>query len=135
MRIVSGILMMFILLFGTSATMAQKSRTVTVQYSFANTAKGFDHLTRVVVYVDHQKLTTSKSQKQSMPGKVTFDLPEGEHHILIVAEAFYEGRWEERTVENNYSIDCLYSNTLQIKKNRKIVLVFDLDQGTIVKKE
>lgn len=134
MRLIS-LLLVTLMMMGTTTAMAQKTRTVTVQYKFDNTNEGFDHLNRVVVYVDYQKHTTSKAQKQSIPGKVTFTVPEGEHHIRIVSEAFYEGVWEERTVANNYSIDCEYSNTLKIRKNRKITLVFDLDEGTKVKEK
>ena len=54
--------------------------------------------------------------------------------MRIVNYALYEGNWEEHTVENNYSYDCVYELNQNFKKRKYTVdLVFDLDNGVEAK--
>jgi hypothetical protein len=59
-------------------------------------------------------------------------VPAGDHKLRVVNWAKYEGTWEEHTVENNYSIDCMHEEGHRFSKPEKLYLVFDLDSGTQV---
>lgn len=64
-----------------------------------------------------------------------FNLPQGNHAIKIIQEAKYEGVWEDHLIVNNYSSDFLYEGNFSIiKKKYKLQIVFDIDNGTLVKR-
>jgi hypothetical protein len=55
------------------------------------------------------------------------------HFLAIVNMAEYEGQWEEHTMGNDYSIDCLWEGEHAFsKKKEKMFLLFDIDNGTTV---
>ena len=103
------------------------SPKVTVNYKFTGIRDGYDHKSRTHIYVDGEKAATSSEALESKPNSVSTKVPKGEHDIKVINEAFYEGKWEEHTVENGYSIDCKYENTFTFGKSRKINMVFDID--------
>ncbi len=48
-------------------------------------------------------------------------------------ESEFEGNWEEHTIANEYSIDCVYLHEDDYKKHVRVDLIFDIVKGTIVK--
>jgi len=108
-----------------------KDVKVTVTFNFANIEEGYDHLTKTELYIDGSLVGTSTNRKQSEENVVIATTSKGNHHVRVVNYAYYEGNWEEHTIANNYSIDCLYEADLNLKKkNNKIKLLFDIDNGT-----
>jgi hypothetical protein len=111
------------------------AQVMEVKYSFLNIVEGYDHDTRMVVYVDGNKTMTSNTRKESQGDHFDVVLPEGQHGIRLVNEAFYEGTWQEHTISNEYSQNLLHEFRAELTKKSKIKLklVFDLDKGNIVK--
>lgn len=104
-----------------------------VSWSFKNIQEGYDHEARMDVFVDGSKVAESPSALQSAGGKMKVSLPRGDHDVRLVAMALYEGTWEEHTIDNEYSIDCEWSGSVNgNKKKTKVGLVFDIDEGTKV---
>lgn len=108
---------------------ACSSNTLTIEYSFAGIEEGYDHQTKTIVYVDGQKVAESDVHKQSEPKKIEFDIDPGMYVIRVVNYAFYEGKWEEHTTENGYSIDCIFEDTVSTTFTKLIKILFDLDKG------
>ena|SRR5688572_11484274 len=114
----------------TSFTSPGKVINLTVQYSFKNIVDGFDHDCRTQIYIDDELAGTSTVKKESQSNSVTVPMKKGSHHVRVVNQALYEEDWEDHTVANSYSIDCLYEATIDLKKSASITLLFDVDNGT-----
>jgi hypothetical protein len=124
-------LIFFPLLLLAFAGFSQTSK-LTVYYKFMGIEKGYDHDCKTQVYVDGEFLGESEVAPQSKAGTFAVNVPQGQHNLRIVNLALYEGVWEEHTVENNYSVDCLYETDRTFKsKPEKLYLVFDLDDETM----
>ncbi len=113
-----------------TASQAEKEIKITVKYSFKGIEEGYDHDTRTELYIDDELAATSTVKKESKPNSVTAVITKGKHNIRIVNQALYEGTWEDHTIANNYSIDCLYEAEINVKKTLTIQLLFDLDSET-----
>lgn len=107
-----------------------KKGKLTVKWSFTGIEVGYDHENKTIVFIDGKEAGVSTVTKQSVPNSIIVDIENGTHEIKIVNYAFYQGVWEEHTIDNNYSIDCVYSTTLKVKKKATIALLFDIDKGT-----
>jgi hypothetical protein len=132
---ISGLAIAFML---ASCSVSKKAadkntKSVTINYSFDNIVDGYDHISILAVYIDGVKVAVSDAQAESIPGTITVPISRGEHTIKAVSLAQYEGEWEEHTIENEYSIDCLLEKNISVDKDIKITIVFDLDSGTIEK--
>ena len=103
-----------------------------VNWSFANVEEGYDHPNRMDVYVGDEKVGESSVTPETTPNSVVVKLPKGTTEARVVNMAQYEGVWEEHTIANNYSIDCVWEGPVNPKGRTNLKLVFDLDQGTIV---
>lgn len=120
------------ILFGNT-TNAQT--TVRLTYQTIHVIDGYDHISRIKVYVDGELYATSAEAKESKKMNFIFNLPQGNHAIKIIQEAKYEGVWEDHLIVNNYSSDFLYEGNFSIiKKKYKLQIVFDIDNGTLVKR-
>ena len=106
---------------------------ITFKYKFAHIVSGYDHNSRMKVYIDGSLAGTSKEGLESKANKLTVSTTKGFHSIKAVMETEYQGSWEEHTIANEYSIDCLYEKAMDFAKNLNITLTFDIDSGTIVK--
>ena len=85
------------------------------------------------VWVDGSLYGESGEAKESAGGFVTVNIPYGEHTLRIINLAQYEGEWEEHTIENLYSIDCLWEGSHTFKKKKEnFYLLFDIDDITKV---
>jgi archaellum component FlaG (FlaF/FlaG flagellin family) len=99
-----------------------KSIPVTVSWEFKGIESGFDHDCRMVVYVNGQVLQVSNTALESKGGKMVVMLPKGNISLNIMKEAFYEGGWEEHTV------DCFLIGDFEIKKQKGVHLIFDISK-------
>jgi hypothetical protein len=118
----------------TSFVAKPKEASVTFNYAFKGIVDGYDHDTKMVISEDGTVIAESSVQKQSKPNSITVKLKPGTHSLRAVMMAHYEGSWEEHLKANDYSIDCLYEQTLKLKGKKTISLLFDIDEEkTIVK--
>lgn len=136
MKKIAGILMIcatFVAFGFTNSTSVDTEKMVnlTVKYSFTGIVEGYDHDCKTELYVDGKLAATSTVEKESKPNYVTASVTKGSHEIKVVNYALYEGVWEEHTIANNYSQDCIYTQTVNCKKKSNTVkLLFDIDNGT-----
>lgn len=103
---------------------------LTVSWVFCNIVEGYDHDTKCVVFIDGKQVAESSVTKESQKNSVTVTTTPGTHNVKVVNYALYEGQWEEHTIANEYSIDCLYDNSMNIKPKSMLSLLFDIDSGT-----
>ncbi|MCG9912541.1 MAG: hypothetical protein MH137_14705 [Flavobacteriales bacterium] len=111
--------------------MAQSAKPVNLTFSYqvTNTIEGYAYVSKLVVYVDDQVVGESTPLIQTKPNSVTVSIPKGNHKVRAVLMAQFEGNWEERTKDNNYSWDFEWTQTGNFSKNRKIKITFDIDKG------
>jgi hypothetical protein len=107
-----------------------KEGTLTISWVFCNIVEGYDHDTKCIVFIDGKQVGESSVSKESQKNSITVTASAGSHTVRVVNYALYEGQWEEHTVANEYSIDCLYDNTMNIKPKSMLSLLFDIDSGT-----
>lgn len=115
--------------------MAKGDIKITIKYKCSHIVEGYDHISRLKVYVDGNVAGTSTEKLESQQNSITIQISKGQHSLRAVLESKYEGAWEEHTIANTYSIDCLYEVSKQFKKNTMIILDFDIDVGTVIKKQ
>ncbi|MBK7443509.1 MAG: hypothetical protein IPI65_18965 [Bacteroidetes bacterium] len=112
-----------------------KTAKFTVEYTFKGIVEGYDHENKTELYIDGKLVATSTVKKETEKNSVSAEVTRGRHDVKVINYAYYEGSWEEHTIANNYSIDCLYQDNINIKKkNTKLKLLFDVDSGTKVVK-
>jgi hypothetical protein len=133
MKSISALLLVLVLTTGFTPAPTGSLGSLTFKYSVTNIEPGYDHLSKLVVFEDGNKIGESNEQLESKPNSVTVKLSKGSHNIRAVLTSKYEGKWEEHTISNEYSIDCLFEDEVVIKKKKTITLVFDIDKGTIIK--
>lgn len=109
---------------------AQKTGKITVNTKFIGIVEGYDHTCKTQVFVDGTLAGESAEAPESQAASVSVTVPRGSHEIYAVNLASYEGKWEEHTIENNYSIDAFYKGTVKVKKKVSINLAFDIDKVT-----
>ena len=117
--------MLIISLFILDAN-AQRKGIITVNARFSGILDGYDLINKTVVYVDGQIAGETTEQLQSKPNSCSVTVPRGKHKLRIVNMAFSDGKWEEHTFANNYSIDALYESKMKLRKKQTINLVFDI---------
>jgi hypothetical protein len=121
-----------LLLFISTFAFGQTS-ALTTTFKFDNIEEGYDHICKTQVWINGELAGESKEVKESAGGSFTVNVPYGEHRVRIVNLAQYEGTWEEHSVDNGYSIDCLWEGTQKFdKKTSKVFLRFDIDSATQV---
>lgn len=121
---------------GLTYVHAQKVKhlTVTFKYQFVHDdGEGQLINTRLKVYIDDVVKGVSLEKKEAEANHVTVEIPTGQHKVRAVIESQYEGNWEEHTIANEYSIDCIYLHEDNYTKHVRVDLIFDIIKGTIVK--
>lgn len=103
-----------------------------VTWIFKNIEEGYDHTCKTQVWIDGEMVGESGEFAESKGGTMTVQVPSGSHEMRVVNLALYEGNWEEHTIANNYSIDCLLDETHKFNGKDKLFLLFDIDSGTHV---
>ncbi|MNU89594.1 hypothetical protein D3C71_794390 [compost metagenome] len=104
-----------------------KHFSLAINWKFINIEIGYDHPSRMLVFVDGVKLGISSESTESKGGTFTVKVPKGEHRIRIVNQSLLEGEWQDHTIVNNYSVEAIYEKALEIKKAIKVTLVIDLN--------
>jgi hypothetical protein len=113
---------------------SQKSVTLRIDYSFQNIEKGHDLTCMTKVFANGELVATSEQHSESNPFSFSCEIPKGECQLKIVNYALYNGTWEEHTVANDYSIDCVYEIAQKFtKKAYRITIVFDVNKGVTAK--
>ena len=105
---------------------AQRKGTITVNARFSGILDGYDLMNKTVVYIDGRIAGETTEQLQSKPNSCSITVPRGKHRLRIVNMAKNDGKWEEHTFANNYSIDALYESKVRLRKKQTINLVFDI---------
>jgi hypothetical protein len=125
-------------LFGTitiallaSVAVAQSTQ-LTVTFKFINIVEGYDHNCKSEIFIDGESVAVSDEAKESVGTTFTASVPMGQKDFRLVNYAEYEGNWEEHTIENDYSIDCVYEDGGHKfgKKAEKLYIIFDIDSQT-----
>lgn len=123
-------LLLIIALFGlNSASFAKgsKVKTLTIEISFKGVEEGYDHLSKSDIYINGDFVGSTVEHKETRKISKTIEVPSTEFDFKLVNFAYYEGKWEEHSIDNNYSVDCIIDETLKLGKKKKIVVTFDLD--------
>lgn len=122
---------LFMALSAFSATAADFN--LTVSFSFKGIEEGYDHKNKIIVYIDGEKAGESSVKFESEPNSVRVPISGGPHTVKIENWALYQGDWELHSKENEYSFDLINTEDINVRKNTKITLVYDLDNGTTIK--
>jgi hypothetical protein len=105
---------------------------LTVSFKFLHIVEGYDHQCKSVVYIDGKEVGESSETAESAGTTFTVDVPNGSHDVKVMNFALYEGNWEEHTIENDYSIDCVFEESGHqfTGKAQKLFLMHDIDAKT-----
>ncbi|WP_300666213.1 hypothetical protein [Fluviicola sp.] len=109
-----------------------KHYALSVNWKFVNIEAGYDHPSKMRVFVDDVELGVSPESTESKGGVFTVKVPKGGHRVRIVNQSLFEGAWQDHTIVNNYSVEAVYEKALNIKKALKVVLVIDLNNENTV---
>jgi hypothetical protein len=102
-----------------------------VTWKFMNIVEGYDHTCKTQVWIDGKMAGESGEFSESQGGTFSVNVPAGSHEVRVVNLALYEGSWEEHTIANEYSIDCLWEGQHTFNGKDKLFLLFDIDSGTL----
>ncbi len=105
---------------------------LTVNFVTLNTIEGYDHVSKLKVYCDDVEVGESKEKKQSVKNSVSVAVPKGNHKIKVSLFAKYDGEWEERTIENNYSFDFSATKAINIKSKTTFDVSFNIDNNEVL---
>jgi len=105
---------------------------LSVTWKFKNVNEGYDHDTRMVVYADGKKVSTSPVAKGAVGNSFKANLPKNTAEIKIVAEAFYEGTWEEHLIIHDYSLDAVVLKSGPFVQKLSLNVNFDIKNATVV---
>lgn len=123
-------ILIFLLVSVTS--FGQGKSKLSIDWQFTGVIEGYDHDSKVEVYIDDVLAATSTVAKQSKKNSVTVITTRGTHKVRIVNFALYENQWEEHNQANDYSLDAIYDSNLILKKKNKISLIFDIDKEIVI---
>lgn len=113
-------------------TFKGKHYPMKVDWRFIHVEQGYDHVSRMLVYVDDIEYGISPQSVESKGGIFTVKIPKGSHRIRIVNQSYLNGVWQDHTIVNNYSVEAVYEKALEIKKSVRVTLVIDLnDEHTV----
>ena len=117
-------------------TFKGKHYAMEIDWRFTNVESGYNHISRMQVFVDDVEYATSEKSVENMGGKFLLKIPKGIHRIRIVNQSLIDGIWQDHTITNNYSIEAVYEKLIDVKKSVRVTLVIDLnDQETVNKWE
>lgn len=103
-----------------------------VKWKFTNVKEGYDHDIRMVVYADGIKLFTSPIAKGSTGNSFRTSIPKNTAEIKIVAEAFYEGAWEEHLRSHDYSLDAVVMKSGPFLPKLNLEVNFDIKSEAVI---
>ncbi len=103
-----------------------------INWRFIHVENGYDHASRMQVFVDDIEYGTSTQSLESEGGLFILKIPKGTHRIRIVNQSYLNGVWQDHTIVNNFSIEAVYEKKLEVKKNIRVTLVIDLNNEQTV---
>ena len=106
--------------------------SLSVTWMFKNVNEDYDHDIRIVVYADGKKVFTSPVSKGSVGNSFKANLPKNAMEIKLVAEAFYEGVWEEHLSAHDYSLDAVVLKSGPFVQKLNLNVNFDLKNATVI---
>lgn len=118
----------------SSSFVKAKKGNLTITYTTVGTNEGYSYVSKMNVYIDGNLVSTGPEKDQQQKNSFSITVPQGSHEIKCLLLALYEGKWEERTVENDYSFDWKYEATLEFKKKNKLDLEFNITENKVVVK-
>jgi hypothetical protein len=101
---------------------------VEASWQFVNTVEGFDHPSRVQVFVDGDLVQTSGIKQQTERNDVSFSVRKGSHTIRLETQAYYNNVWDVHTKENDYSVDAVYEAVIDFQRPLAIRMIFDVGE-------
>lgn len=105
-----------------------------ISWQFINVEKGYDHPSRMLVFVDDVQYGVSPQTVESTGGTFSVKIPKGQHRVRIVNQSFVKDTWQDHTIVNNYSVEAVYERSVEVKKAFKVTLVIDLNNEQTVNK-
>lgn len=103
---------------------------ITIKWKTINIVEGYEYEGKLKIYVDGDYVGETNSCQESVWCSHKLKL-KGEHTIKIEQWAKYQGTWEEKTIDNNYSYDYVYEDTLVFKKRQTLTLIWDTDKPEV----
>jgi hypothetical protein len=125
-----SLLALFLLFFVLNSFSAD--RTLFINFSFTGIEEGYDHENKIIVYVDGRKTDESSVRSQSKNNFCRIKIPQGKHTIKVENWAYYDGNWELHDKANGYSQTLINTESIDIKKNMVMRILYDLDNGVEV---
>lgn len=111
-----------------------KNGKLTITYTTVGTNEGYSYISKMNIYVDGAWIATGPEKDQQEKNSFTISVPQGSHQFKCILLANYQGTWEERTVDNNYSFDWKYEGNLEFKKKNTLELEFNITDNKVVVK-
>ena len=105
-----------------------------IDWCFKHVESGYDHVSRMQVFVDDIAYGTSGQSVESRGGIFVLKIPKGMHRIRIVNQSFLNGFWQDHTIVNNYSVEAVYEKLVEVKKSIRVTLLIDLENEETVNK-
>jgi hypothetical protein len=124
--------LLLLAMVGLSIVAFAQAGTLTVKFAFRGIEEGYDHVCKTQVWINGEMVGESAEVKESVGATFTTSVPTGTHNVKIINLAYYEGSWEEHTIENNYSIDCVFHEERTLKAKNKVFFLHDIDSGTLI---
>lgn len=124
------IFILFISILLSFSIYAQGNINVTFKYKIINSIKGYTYKTKLVLERNGKKVGESKVKDQEQVNETTFSIPKGTATLKATLYALYEGKWEARTADNDYSFDCIYEKNRNWSENATITLTADITEFT-----
>lgn len=113
--------------FGRSQSTERKI-SFTVDWVFVNIIEGYDHQSKMLIYIDGDLVKESSITRQSKQNSLEIFVPKGRHDIEIVSYALYNGEWQKHTKCNEFSVDAFYKDKLGFRnKPRQLWMLFDIN--------
>lgn len=103
-----------------------------VNWRFVNIEDGYDHRSRMVVFVDDVQYGVSSESSESAGGIFNLKIPKGLHRIRIVNQSYLNDTWQDHTIVNNYSVEAVYEKEIAVNKGVRVTLVIDLNDEVTV---
>lgn len=120
------ILQSIVLILLCNVALAQEKITLKFNFVFTNSNPEYIKKTKLVVKVDGVKIAESSVRNQDINNSLEVKINNGYSTITATAYALSNDGWEERTLSNNYSMDCIYKKTQNWLFDNIIDIKFDL---------
>lgn len=128
MKLSTLILLTFLSVNNGHSQSKEKEITFTVDWVFVNVIDGYDHNSKMLIYLDGMLVHESSVSPQSKKNSIEITVPKGKHVIEVVNYAFYNGEWQKHTKRNDFSVDAFYKDKLDFrKKPRQLWMLFDIN--------